>query len=193
MLVRGVEYSSRVRKGCIKYHSNIGKASCYTLPIFYYELSRIFGPFTIFKSRTGTPIDEGIEVAADIMKKRLIIVVLIAVVNAAAAAYLWFREVPLRVRISDIALDPQAYEGKLVEAEGYLIRYEFGFWAGYGLYSGWKIALSGYEQQIVNSDWVGPFDQYLDEYVVIIGRFEYFEGVDSPNLWIEISTLSMSS
>ncbi len=127
------------------------------------------------------------------MKKRLIIVVLIVVAIAAAAVYLWFREVPLQVRISHIASYPRAYDGKLVEVEGRLIKYEFGWWTGYGLTDGiTKIALSGYEKQIVNSGWVGPFDQYLDEYVVIIGRLEYSEVVDWPRLFIKISKLSMS-
>lgn len=120
--------------------------------------------------------------------------VLIAVTIAAAAVYLWFRDVPLRVRISDIALDPQAYDGKLVEVEGYLVKYEFGFWTGYGLYGGGrKIALLGYEKQIVNSGWVGPFDQYLDEHVVITGRFEYMHAVDAPSLYVKISKLTTSS
>ena len=132
-------------------------------------------------------------------KKRLTIVIL-AVVIIATTAYLWFREVPLQevplqVQINDIALDPQAYDDRLVEVEGRLIRYGFGWWEGYGLTDGiTKIPLLGYEKEIVNSDWVGPFDQYLDEYVVIIGRFEYDPYVlDAPRLTIKISKLSISS
>jgi len=113
----------------------------------------------------------------------------------AAAVYLWFREVPLQVQISDIALDPQTFDGKLVEAEGYLIRYGIAMWSGYGLYSeGKKIALEGYERQSVNSGWVGPFDQYLDEWVVVTGRVEYLGGiVEGPDSIIKISKLSKSS
>jgi len=132
-------------------------------------------------------------------KKRLTIVIL-AVAIVVATVYLWFREVPLQevplqVQINDIALDPQAYDDRLVEVEGYLIKYWFGWWTGYGLTDGErKIALLGYEKQIVNSGWVGPFDQYLDEYVVIIGRFEYDPYVlDAPRLTIKISKLSISS
>ena len=123
-------------------------------------------------------------------KKRLTIVIL-AVAIVAAAVYLWFREVPLGVRASDIVLDPHAYDGKLVEVGGYLIKYNYGFWTGYGLYGeARKIALWGYEKQNVDGGWVGPFDQYLDEWVVIIGRFGYIHAVDAPRLWIEISKLS---
>jgi len=135
-----------------------------------------------------------------ISRKKRLTVVILAVVIIATTAYLWFREVPLQevplqVQINDIALDPQAYDDRLVEVEGYLIKYWFGWWTGYGLTDGErKIALLGYEKQIVNSGWVGPFDQYLDEYVVIIGRFEYDPYVlDAPRLTIKISKLSISS
>lgn len=124
-------------------------------------------------------------------KKRLTIVIL-AVAIVAAAVYLWFREVPLRVRASDIVLDPHAYDGKLVEVGGYLIKYNYGFWTGYGLYGeARKIALWGYERQSVDSGWVGPFDQYLGEWVVVIGRVEYYPGaIDAPDLYIKINKLS---
>ena len=110
----------------------------------------------------------------------------------AAAVYLWFREVPLQVRVSDIVLDPQAHDGKLVEVGGYLIKYTYGFWPGYGLYGGARrIALMGYERQSVDSGWVGPFDQYLGEWVVVTGRVEYYPGaIDAPDLYIKISKIS---
>lgn len=130
-----------------------------------------------------------------LQKKRLNVLVLIGMAIIATTAYLWFREVPLRVRVSDIVLDPQAYDGKLVEVEGYLIRYGIAMWAGYGLYSeGREIALEGYERQSVNSGWVGPFDQHLDKYVVVTGRIEYLGGiVEGPDPIIKISKLSISS